>query len=160
MRRTTAVIVLLVVGLALGGCSFKRKPKPVDLCLHGDPRLQWYDDAAHTLYVRAYPLEALDGFAATAPEVLLAEPPPEVPGAAGRPQSRMLSPGGEEKLTLERKDGDFPHVGIVAGYYDLRGQGKMVVATHDLRRGSWLRRRPCYVVEFGPAGIQEPLATK
>jgi type VI secretion system VasD/TssJ family lipoprotein len=159
MMRRLVTFVALAACLAGAGCFFKRKILPADLCLHGSPRLQWYEDRPHTLYVRVFPLMAADAFASTDVNELLQDPPPLIMGSAGTPQSRVLYPDRMETLRFEPvNDQVYPQVGIVAGYYDQQGQAKFVVNTKDLKKGFFRRR--CYTVEFGPSGIEGRQETK
>ena len=60
----------------------------------------------------------------------------------------MLKSGASEKLTFDAKEGEhYGFIGVVAGYYDLKGTAKTVIKTDELRTGS------CYTVDFGPSGI-------
>jgi type VI secretion system VasD/TssJ family lipoprotein len=150
--RAAAIVLCATIGLLWGGCSWicpKPPPLfPVDLCLHSDAQAQMFRGKAHSLYVRVYPLTLADVFNSTDPNALLADPPPNLTGSSGTPQSRMLNPGSAEKLSFDAKEGQtFAFLGIVAGYYDPKGPVKQLVKVEDLRSGS------CYTVEFGPSGI-------
>ena len=152
MRRRWPSLLLAAVLVSAAGCSlFRKKPPPlfpVDLCLHSDAQAQQFRGKPHSLFVRAFPLNLVDAFNASSLDDLLVDPPPDLLGAAGTPQSRMLKPGGAEKLTFNAKDDEaFGFVGIVAGYYDLKGSAKTVLKTEQLRSET------CFTIEFGPSGI-------
>jgi len=151
LRRPSKGWILLGLFLSAGCSLFTPDPPPlfpVDLCLRSAPDAQLYRGKVTTLYVRVYPLDLADAFNSTDVGQLLADPAPQLAGAAGLPQSRTLSPGGEAKLVFEAPAGaPYGSIGIVAGYYDLKGLAKKVVKTEELRTGS------CYTVEFGPSGI-------
>jgi type VI secretion system VasD/TssJ family lipoprotein len=140
------------LSVCVGACSwFRPAPPPlfpVDLCLRSDPQAQQYKGKAHTLYVRLYPLVIADAFSATDVAKLLADPPPALSGAVGTPQSRTLRPGANDKAKFDVADGQpFAFIGVVAGYYDLKGSAKKVVPVEELRKEG------CYTVDFGPSGI-------
>jgi type VI secretion system VasD/TssJ family lipoprotein len=152
MRRRSSFTVLAAALAVIAGCSLIwPKPRPLfpaDLCLHSDPQAQMYRGKANSLYVRAYPLKLPDAFNSTDVGVLLADPAPPLAGAAGTPQSRMLKPGSTEKLTFDAKEGEtFGFIGVVAGYYDLKGTAKTIVKVEELGAAT------CYTVELGPSGI-------
>ena len=156
MGRKTALAVVLFGVVTIGGC-FGCSPKPLfpkDVCLKASPRLQWYEERAHSLYVRVYPLKTTDGFISATVSDLLADPPPLLPGSVGSPQSRMLHPDGTEKLTVDPpKENDkevATHLGVVAGYYAPKGKTKVVLD------GQAMRGDECYAVVFGPSGIESP----
>ena len=152
MRKTLAVLAAVAL-VSVAGCSLFRSPPPklfpVDLCLQASPQLQWYKERSHTLYVRVYPLTVVDAFASGDVGELLSDPPPSIPGVIGTPQSRVLYPDTNQKLSFDAAEGQtFSNLGIVAGYYELKGSAKHLVNTADLRTGS------CYTVKFGPSGIE------
>ena len=124
-------------------------PKPpVCIELHSDPHLQWYQESAHTLYVRLFPLTSADAFDAAQPADLLGDPPPALAGAVGVPRSVVLYPGQTETVKLEVGPQEFTDVGIVAGYYKPMGPPKLVVHTAGPGAGS------CIAVRFGEALIE------
>lgn len=152
MRRRWPSLLLAAVLVCAAGCSlFRKKPKPlfpVDLCLHSDPQAQQFRGKPHSLFVRVFPLTMVDAFNAGDVDDLTAKSPPTLLGAAGTPQSRMLPPGASNKVTFNAKEDEaFEFVGIVAGYYELKGSAKMVIKTEELRTET------CYTIEFGPSGI-------
>ena len=152
MRRGRSFLTVLGALTLVAGCSWIwPKPRPLfpaDLCLHSDAQAQMYRGKAHSLYVRVYPLTLTDAFSSADLGALLADPPPQVPGAAGTPQSHMLNPGASEKLTLDAKEGQtYGFIGVVAGYYDPKGSAKQIIKIEELRSDT------CYTVEFGPSGI-------
>jgi len=149
--RKTAAMVGVVTMFFVGGCGlFRPKPPfPMSLCLKASPELQWYDGAAHTLYVRVFPLTAIDGFVSTDVSDLLADPPPTIVGSAGVPQSRMLHPSSSERLSFDPpKDRFFTQFGVVAGYYQPQGRLKLVLDVESIKG------EECHAIEFGPGGIQ------
>ena len=156
MRSKTLLAMVMFGSLTLGGC-FGCSPKPLfprDVCLKASPRLQWYEERAHSLYVRVYPLKSTDGFISASVSDLIADPPPAISGAVGSPQSRMLYPDGTEKLNVNPpKENDkevATHLGVVAGYYSPKGKTKVVLD------GQAMRGDECYAVAFGPSGIESP----
>jgi predicted component of type VI protein secretion system len=157
MMMNKALVAMGSVGfLIVGGCClFRAKPTfPANLCLRASPRLQWYEERAHTLYVRVFPLKNTESFVAADTSDLLADPPPALPGSVGNPQSRMIYPDTVERLNLnpplEDKKETVTHLGIVAGYYQPKGRAKQVLEAAVLRGDS------CYTVLFGPSGIESP----
>jgi predicted component of type VI protein secretion system len=149
MGRKTIVWISALALAGTAACS--KKPFPADLCMHASPQLQWYEGKAHTLYVRAFPLNATDGFVSTDVSDLLADPAPSILGAAGPPQSRMLYPESTDRLTFSPAKGqEFSHVGVVAGYYERKGRVKQVIEVPELKKN----KKECYTVEFGASGIQ------
>ena len=152
MRRGRLSLLVLAALVLAAGCSwFRSAPPPlfpVDLCLHSDAQAQMYRGKAHSLYVRAYPLTIVDAFSSMDGAALLADPPPQIPGSVGMPQSRMLNPGSSEKLSFDAKEGQtFGFIGVVAGYYELKGSAKKLIKTDEMRTGS------CFTVDFGGSGI-------
>lgn len=150
------MIVMTGACLSLAACSWIRpRAYPLQLCLHGSPRLQWYEERPHTLYVRTFPLAVVDGFAAADAGELLADPPPMIMGAVAPPQSRVLYPGTTETVTFGEVEGQtVSHLGIAAGYYDPKGHAKYVVPAREVRRRAWPFGGSCSMVEFGPSGIE------
>lgn len=156
--RMSSRMLIVVTGscLTLGACSWIRpRSYPLELCLRGSERLQWYEDRAHTLYVRAFPLAMADAFTAADTGALLADPPPMIMGAVAPPQSRVLYPGATDTMIFEEIEGQtVSYLGIAAGYYDPKGHAKYVVPAQELRRRAWPFGGACHMVEFGPSGIE------
>ncbi len=153
MIRLRLGLLPLLCGLAAtAGCSliWPEPPPlfPVELCLESDPQAQLYRGKATSLYVRVYPLNLTDAFSSVEMTQLLADPPPQIAGAAGTPQSRILSPGSTDRMTLDATEGrTFAFLGVVAGYYELQGVAKKIIKVEELRTPT------CYTIEFGPSGI-------
>lgn len=127
--RSVVGAVVLVAMVTMPGClCSKPKPPPpprptvYELCLEGDPRLNWYNGTANTLYVRIFQLSAPDAFLSTPPEKLM-ERDVVVPGVEGSPQEKTVFPGSKVQVRM-RQDPNALYVGVVAGYYDLQGTAK------------------------------------
>jgi type VI secretion system VasD/TssJ family lipoprotein len=130
--RWPAALVLLACATAPGCFCAKQPtpappaPKPVvyPLCLQASPRLNWYEGQANTLYVRIFQLSTPDGFLEAEPSRLLdpKQPPPQ--GVEGPVLERTVFPGTTTRVEV-RQHADAQVLGLVAGYYNLTGAGRI-----------------------------------
>ena len=97
--RRLVLAALAVAGLTAPGCGLFGKgpsepPKPLvySLCLQADPKVNWYNDTANTLYVRLYQLSTPDAFLQTDPARMV-DPSFTLNGAVGpdRKSTRLNS---------------------------------------------------------------------
>lgn len=160
--RVRGLLLVVVAALAAGGGCFWRKkpeaPKPLvyPLCLEASPKLNWYSNTSHTLYVRLFQLSSLDAFLATDPGRLL-DPAVKLPGLEGTPMERTVFPGTRATVDVRQQAGA-THLGVVAGYYTLSGAAR----THlplpqpgDEEEKDKKEKGPRCLV-LGPNGIEGP----
>ena len=96
--RTLLLVALAAGCAAASGCGLfgskpPEPPKPLvySLCLDASPKLNWYNDTANTLYVRAYQLSTADTFMQTDPARMV-EPGFTLSGAEGAPVEKTIFP--------------------------------------------------------------------
>ena len=151
------VAVVAAAGLTAGGCGLFSKappepPKPLvySLCLKADPKVNWYNDTANTLYVRLYQLSTPDAFLQTDPARMV-DPGFTLNGAVGPPLEKTLFP--DTKTTADvRQSPDATVLGIVGFYYQATGPVK---ARRVLpQRGDAPPKAPPGCVVFGQNGIE------
>lgn len=111
-------------GCGLFGSKPPEPPKPLvySLCLDASPKLNWYNDTANTLYVRAYQLSTADTFMQTDPARMV-EPGFTLSGAEGAPVEKTIFPGTKTTVDI-RQQPDATALGVVAFYYDATGPVK------------------------------------
>lgn len=132
-RARLARAVLLVACATAPGCFCARQPEPkpvppkpviYPLCLQASPRLNWYEGQANTLYVRIFQLSTPDGFLEAEPAALLEPKQPLPQGVEGPVLERTVFPGATTRIEI-RQDPDAQALGLVAGYYNLTGAGRI-----------------------------------
>jgi len=147
-----------LIALAIVGCHAKPAPPPpppvatpppwYTFCIEASERLNWYDQSAHTLYLRLFPLSSLDGFLQAEMEHLL-DPKVSLPGLEATPIERTVYPGSKVSLDVPLKPGvDF--LGVIAGYYRLEGSAK----SHRRLVQIGTEKAPC--MRLGPNAIEVP----
>jgi type VI secretion system VasD/TssJ family lipoprotein len=111
-------------GCGLFGSKPPEPPKPLiySLCLDASAKLNWYNDTANTLYVRAYQLSAADTFMQTDPARMV-ESGFTLAGAEGAPIEKTIFPGSKTTVDI-RQQPDATALGVVAFYYDATGPVK------------------------------------
>jgi type VI secretion system VasD/TssJ family lipoprotein len=178
MRTERAVAsAVLAVALAAGesGCFWKKSPPPgppppvvYRLCIEASPRLNWYHESAHTLYVRLFQLSSVDAFQASDPGKLL-DQQLALPGLEGAPIERQIYPGTTVTVEVTQKP-NATSLGLVGGYYRASGPAKWTRAFGgDTDEGAQKSKdkskdkdknaagKPdCIHVGLGPNGIEAP----
>src|SRR5262249_50719144 len=93
LRALLAAGCLAASGCGLFGSKPPTPPPPLvySLCLDASPRLNWYNDTANTLYVRAYQLSTADTFMQTDPARMV-EAGFTPAGAEGAPPQKTIFP--------------------------------------------------------------------
>jgi type VI secretion system VasD/TssJ family lipoprotein len=111
-------------GCGLFGSKPPEPPKPLvySLCLDASLQLNWYNDTANTLYVRAYQLSTADTFMQTDPARMV-EPGFTLSGAEGAPIEKTIFPGTKTTVDI-RQQPDATALGVVAFYYEATGPVK------------------------------------
>ncbi len=131
-------LLVLSVAVTVGGCLCRKAavapPPPPEapvyrLCVEASPRLNWYSDASHTLYVRMFQLSSLDAFMQSDPSRLL-DSQLVLAGVQGSPIERTIYPGTKTVVEV-RLANDAQYLGIVTGYYKLEGAAKAKRAVRD-----------------------------
>lgn len=155
--RRTALGLVLAAMLSAPGCFCRRGPEPpvekppvlYPLCLEGSPRLNWYDGAAHTLYVRVFQLSTTDAFLQADPMKLLGAQV-SLAGVEGAPVERTVFPGSKVAVEM-RQHPDAAYLGVVAGYFNVVGSARVQRALPKPSDGK-AKAPACFV--FGPNGIE------
>lgn len=155
--RRLGVVALAAAGLTAAGCGLFSKsppepPKPLvySLCLKADPKVNWYNDTANTLYVRVYQLSTPDAFLQTDPARMV-DPAFTLNGAVAPPLEKTLFPGNKTTVDV-RQNPDATVLGIVGFYYQAAGPVK---ARRPLpQRGDPPPKTPPGCVVFGQNGIE------
>jgi type VI secretion system VasD/TssJ family lipoprotein len=151
MRRLATAAGLVAAALVLEGCWRRKPPEPPappvhDFCLESSPRLNWYDGASHTVYVRLFQLSSLDAFAQTEAGRLL-DPALVLPGLEGTPMQRTVHPGSKVSVQITQEP-QARWLGVVAGYYRVDGSAKAHRAIAEAGDGRCM--------QLGPNGITAP----
>jgi type VI secretion system VasD/TssJ family lipoprotein len=154
--RRLGVAALAAAGLTAPGCGLFSKgppepPKPLvySLCLKADPKVNWYNDTANTLYVRLYQLSTPDAFLQTDPARMV-DPAFTLNGAVAPPLEKTLFPGSKTTVDV-RQNPDATVLGIVGFYYQAAGPVK---ARRPLpQRGDPPPKTPPGCIVFGQNGI-------
>jgi type VI secretion system VasD/TssJ family lipoprotein len=152
-------VALTALLLAVGGCPCQKKveappPPPVhDVCLEGSPRLNWYENRSHTVFVRIFQLSSLDAFAQADPGRLLDLQTPLL-GSEGPPIDRTIYPDSKTSIRITQQPAA-QYIGLVAAYYRLDGSGKTYVSMSALDGGPCVRLG-ANAIEPMPVGPQSP----
>ena len=161
------VVVGLVLAALVAGCPCRKRPEPpaappmYAFCIEANPKLNWYKNQSHTLYLRLFQLSSLDAFNQADPARLL-EPGVVLPGMEGSPIERTVYPGTTATLEIRRGPAA-QHLGAVAGYYDPQGRIKTSRALgpppagdddDDDEKDKKKKKTPCMVL--GPNAIEIP----
>lgn len=148
MRRLALTTCLLAALFASGACRKKVKPEEppgaYQFCLDASPRLNYYDNQSHTLYVRLFQLSAVDAFAQAEVGRLL-DPTYVLPGLEGAPMERTVYPGSRVTIPITPRP-QATDLGVVAGYYRLTGSAKATRPLAQIGSGRCLT--------LGPNGIE------
>ena len=149
-------LLLGTLALTAMGCFGKAPapppPPPIhDLCLESSPRLNWYENEAHTVFVRIFQLSSVDAFAQANAERLLDSKEP-LPGVEGAVIDRTLYPGAKINVNFTQQPAA-AYVGVVAAFYKLAGSGKTYVFMSSLDGGPCIRLGG-NAIETPPAGPQ------
>lgn len=117
------------------------------LCVEASPRLNWYDQSAHTLFIRVFQLSSLEAFIQADVGNLL-DPQTTLAGLEGTPIEKTIYPASRISIDVPvRPEADF--IGTVAGYYRADGSTR---AHRQLRRTGIAE--PC--MKLGPNAIEAP----
>jgi len=165
MPRRTGLRALLVAGCVAGsGCGlFGSKPPPpppplvYSLCLDASPRLNWYNNTANTLYVRAYQLSTADTFMQTDPARMV-ESGFTLAGAEGTPIEKTIFPGTKTTVDI-RQQPEATALGVVAFYYDATGPVKarrVLPQRDDESKKDDKKAKPPACIVLGSNGIENP----
>jgi type VI secretion system VasD/TssJ family lipoprotein len=180
MTRTERAVAgaLLAAALAEGvgaGCFWRKSPPPgpppplvYRLCIEASPRLNWYNESAHTLYVRLFQLSSVDAFQESDPGKLL-DQQLALAGLEGAPIERQIYPGTTVTIEVTQKP-NATSLGLVGGYYRASGPAKWIRALEaDTEEGKQKSKEKgkdkdknapakpdCIHVGLGPNGIETP----
>ena len=157
-------VVLAAGCLAASGCGLfgSKPPTPppplvYSLCLDASPRLNWYNDTANTLYVRAYQLSTADTFMQTDPAHMV-EAGFTLAGAEGAPLEKTIFPGTKTTVDI-RQQPDATALGVVAFYYDATGPVKarrVLPQRGDEAKKDDKKAKPPACIVLGSNGIENP----
>ena len=150
------IVVGLGLAVVVAGCPCQKPAPPppppappiYNLCIEAGPRLNWYSESSHTLYVRLFQLSSLDAFQQAEAGHLL-DPQLNLPGLQGTPMERTVYPG--SKITVEvHQLPDAQYLGVVAGYYHVDGPAK----THQLMTRPTAGGKDPGCLRLGPNAIE------